>query len=117
MTSFARGSLGLGLLILRLTVTVDIVAIASRYPVSSMIAVNVMGIAALSFFLTAGLFTSFAACFAGTVMFVFYAIPLRDGAGIPALSIGLMCIVLALSGPGAYSVDALLWGPKRITLP
>jgi hypothetical protein len=28
-----------------------------------------------------------------------------------------MCVVLALAGPGAYSLDALLWGPRRMTYP
>ena len=117
MTSFARGAPGLGLLILRLTVTVNIIAIVFRYPISSVIAVNALGIAVLSFFLSVGLFTFVTSCFAGAVMVLFYAIMLGDGAAIPAVSIGSMCTVLALSGPGAYSVDALLWGPRRITYP
>ena len=65
---------------------------------------------------TLGLFTSIASCLmAALIALLFYLGWSLDG--LTTLYGLLTCFSLALIGPGAYSLDNLLFGRRRITLP
>ncbi len=65
---------------------------------------------------TLGLFTSIASCLmAALIALLFYLGWSLDG--LATLYGLLTCFSLALIGPGAYSLDNLLFGRRRITLP
>src|ERR1700753_4008650 len=102
MKSFARGTPGLGLIILRVTVAINIFALICRYSVTGAGEIVSFVLAIVGLLLLFGLFTRVSSCIGGIVA-VLSMIALGDATVIPLCTAGLLCVALALAGPGAYS--------------
>jgi uncharacterized membrane protein YphA (DoxX/SURF4 family) len=105
----------MGLLILRVTVAAVVLILESTRVSSgppSMLSFAAMGSAVL---IALGLFTSFASAITafliGLMIFTSHS-ELMFGTMLAAL-----CVALILMGGGAYSIDGLLHGRRRIVLP
>jgi len=118
---------GVGLLLLRVLVTCSLIAQSIGYvqmPNRSLVA---WVLAALTFaggaFLLVGLMTPFMAVLvaAGGVAAVFSWIPLPGSAlsysYLAILNLIVLSIAIALLGPGAFSLDARMFGRREITIP
>ena len=116
-STFARGAPGLGLLLLRGAAAAALIAPALRTltatPSAFGVVCSVVGIAD-ALLLGLGLWTPIAAG-VGTVLAV-----IRAGASPVAICFGILLAAvtaaLALLGPGAWSIDARLFGWKRIEI-
>ena len=118
---------GVGLLLLRVLVACSLIAQSIGYvqmPNRSLVA---WGLAALTFaggaFLLIGLMTPFMAVLvaAGGVAAVLSFIPLPGSAlsysYLAILNLIVLSIAIALLGPGAFSLDARMFGRREITIP
>jgi putative oxidoreductase len=118
-SSFARGLPGVGLLLLRLVTGVGLLlqgATILRGPLSIRV-VSTGGLAAISgIFLLVGLWTPIAGVLAALVEFSAAYVWYPHDPWTYFL-LGFLGISLALLGPGFYSVDARLFGWKRIDIP
>jgi len=108
----------MGLLIMRLVagtglIAREILTLQSEPPVATRMAAG-LGIAA-GVLLVAGLLTPFAGTL-GALLALWYSIALHRDPWTHVL-LGTLGLALALLGPGAWSVDARLYGWKRIDLP
>ena len=114
-STFARGWPGLGLLVMRLVGGTAFVAraVATLHsgPSNAVAAAAVLAIAA-GLFLLAGLWTPIAGSLVAAIAIWFAFAHAED----PLASVLLATIgaALALIGPGAWSIDARLFGWKRI---
>ena len=111
-STFAGGFPGVGLLLMRLVGGSSCVAVVTQQTAASAgIAVTMLGVAA-GLFLLAGLWTPIGGCLAVAIGIWF---ALSDAANLLA---GILLATigggLAFVGPGAWSVDARLFGWKRI---
>lgn len=117
-SSFANGWPGGGLLIQRLLVGAGLLYFAvkclSSSPVCQSAAPQAIG-AAAGILLVAGLWTPFAGGLAAVVE-MWIAASASDNAAIP-VALAAFALTLAMIGPGAWSVDARLYGRKRIDMP
>ena len=113
-STFADGPPGAGLLIQRLLVGAALIYSVMGTPVSPVAAPQIIG-ALAGLLLIAGLWTPaagvVAACAEAWVVF-----SSRAHAGIPA-GLAVLGATLALIGPGAWSVDARLYGRKHYAPP
>jgi putative oxidoreductase len=116
-SSFATGWPGGGLLIQRLLVGAGLLYFAveclSRSPVCRSAVPQGIG-AAAGILLVAGLWTPLAGVLAASVE-LWIAVSSPGNAAVP-LGLALLALTLAMIGPGAWSVDARLYGRKRIAL-
>jgi len=117
-SSFANGWPGAGLLIQRLLVGAGLLYLAveclSRSPVCR--SAIPQGIAAAAgILLLAGLWTPLAGVLAAFVE-TWITVSTSDNAAIP-VALAVLALTLAMIGPGAWSVDARLYGRKRIDMP
>jgi hypothetical protein len=94
--------------ILVLTITVHQLFRGHAGPLSFLAAV-------LAVFIGLGLFIPVSSCLAGLLMVVLYFL-FRDVTLLTLSTIVLLCISLSMTGGGAYSLDALIFGQRRITL-
>ena len=108
--------MGLGLLTLRFAVAINIVAVAFHYSSKDSGIMIPLLTTVLSFLLLLGFFTWLSCCISVLIVAA-GMIVLKDATLIPIATIAPLCLSLALAGPGGYSVDALLWGPRKITYP
>ena len=126
-TTFPSGGPGFGLLLLRLAVAVVLAdhGAASLFDVTPSAGAWVVGaLAAVAAVLVAlGLLTPLsgaaaAAIAAGLALSVLPS-PSRNaiGMGATAFAVALAAAALAFIGPGAFSVDAALFGRREITIP
>jgi uncharacterized membrane protein YphA (DoxX/SURF4 family) len=106
----------MGLLILRLTVTLNVVAVACHPEVRGFAEIIPFATLILSILLSLGLF-SWACSWAMELVLIVCFFLQPDAQIFRVATVCLLCLVLALAGPGGYSIDALLWAPRRITYP
>jgi putative oxidoreductase len=118
-SSFANGWAGKGLLIQRLLVGAGLLYFAveclSTGTVCRSAVLQSIG-AAAGILLVAGLWTPLAGVLAALVEACIAVSATTGNAGI-RLTLGVLGLTLAMIGPGAWSVDARLYGRKRIALP
>jgi putative oxidoreductase len=117
-SSFANGWPGAGLLIQRLLVGIGLLYLAveclSRIPVCRSAVPQGIG-AAAGILLVAGLWTPLAGVLAAFVE-MWIAVSASDNASVPVV-LAVLALTLAMIGPGAWSVDARLYGRKRFDMP
>ena len=117
-SSFANGWPGGGLLVQRLLVSAGLLYFAFECLRTSPVCRSAVpqGIgAAAGILLLAGLWTPLAGILAAAVE-VWIAVSPSGNAAIP-VGLAVLALTLAMIGPGAWSVDARLYGRKRISLP
>jgi uncharacterized membrane protein YphA (DoxX/SURF4 family) len=126
-TTFPGGAPGLGLLLLRLAVAVRLLDHAAACLSDGGASAGAWLVGTLAVvtgaLLVVGLVTPVsgamaAAAAAGLASSVLPS-PIRNAfaAGAPALAVTLAAVAVALIGPGAFSVDAALFGRREITIP
>lgn len=118
-STFADGWPGFGLLLLRLLAGAALIhsGISSirEGPPPLTVALQIIGIAS-AVLLLVGMFTPPAGALAAGAK-AWIAISSHSGNPWVALSQAVLAAALAMIGPGAWSVDARLFGRKRIDLP
>ena len=126
--SFPDGWPGFGLLLLRLTVAFScvgkmarLIAVAGTHPIGSWsmgLLDVVIGIALLL-----GIFTPVAGAVAALsnlyncVFWLFASGASVRGSVVIAVYLTIMSVVVVLLGPGSFSLDAYLFGPREIAIP
>jgi putative oxidoreductase len=121
-STFASGWPGIGLLLLRLLTAVTLIhfGIASvlAAPPLRIIVLEIIGVAA-GILLLVGLWTPVAGALAAIVkvLIAFSRFLLHSGDPWIAILQAVLAAVLAMVGPGAWSIDARLFGRKRIDMP
>ena len=117
-STFADGWPGTGLLLLRLLTSFALihfgVASLREAPLLAIVVLQVIGIGA-GILLLAGLWTPAAGALAAIVkLWIAFS---HSGDPWIAILQAVLSAVLAMVGPGAWSIDARLFGRKRIDLP
>jgi putative oxidoreductase len=121
-STFADGWPGIGLLLLRLLTAVALIqfgiANVLESPPLTIVALQIIGIGA-GILLLAGLWTPVAGALAAIakVWIAFSQFFLHTGDPWIAITQAVLGAILAMVGPGAWSVDARLYGRKRIDIP
>lgn len=114
-SSFARGWPGAGLFLLRLVTGAAMIHLGleklSNEPRTGLIVLSLIGMGA-GVLLLAGLWTPVTGTLAA-ILAIWTLIAQRGDPWIPIL-VGALGAALALLGPGAWSVDARLFGWKRL---
>src|ERR1700753_3022174 len=100
MKSFARGTPGLGLIVLRFTVAINIFALICRYSVTATGEIVSFVLAIVGLLLLFGLFTRISSCIGGIVV-VLSIVALGDTTAVPLATAGLVCAVPGPAGPRA----------------
>ncbi len=113
-STFADGWPGAGLLLQRLLVGAALLYCAATTPASTVAAPQVVG-AVAGLMLIAGLWTPVAGGVAACAE-AWIAVSSRAHPGISA-ALAVLGVTLALIGPGAWSVDARLYGRKHFVPP
>jgi hypothetical protein len=114
--SFPRGRSGVGLLIARLTVSALLLEIAGNNLLRGDACVISYTVAILSLFVTLGLFVPVVSSLAALLTISLILLVHRETLMVSSAATGF-CIVLALVGAGAYSMDARLFGQRRVIWP
>ena len=107
---FPSGAPGAALLLLRLSVAASLLLDVAGHPPTLVF----WGALLLVFLLCAGLATPVAAVLACLFEILLFA---AGPSNFPLLVSALVAIALALLGPGAWSVDARMFGRRVIVLP
>ena len=113
-STFADGRPGAALLMQRFLVGAALLYCATAIPTRTLTAPGVIGGLA-GLLLMAGLWTPVTGAVAACVE-IWIACSSPGSAVIPA-ALAVLCLTLALIGPGQWSVDARLYGRKHIELP
>lgn len=116
-SNFARGAPGIGLLLMRLATGAGLIvfaiqALGDSEPLPMMLAQMTM--AALGILIIAGLWTPVAGVLA-SIGALFHL--LSSGSPRHWFMLAVLGSALALTGPGVWSVDARLFGWKRLKIP
>jgi len=116
--TFAHGAPGVGLLLFRLVLGIGLIARAAKTLVSGLpvaiVAVDAFS-AALGILLLAGLWTPIAAWLVALYA-LGHALALSADRSY-CIMVGILGVVLALLGPGVWSIDARLVGWRRLDMP
>jgi putative oxidoreductase len=117
-STFARGSAGVGLLLIRLVAASILLALAvTGLPGEPQVGPTLLRAisAGLGILLLAGLGTPIAGTLVALVSL--WSVFLRQAEWPYSAIVGILGIALALLGPGAWSIDAHRFGWKRIEIP
>jgi uncharacterized membrane protein YphA (DoxX/SURF4 family) len=117
-STFVRGGLGVALLLMRVVAGGLLIgqgALLLRTDVSSVTVVLAAAAIVAGVLLVVGLWTPIAALFTVILVGLWHGLSQADDP-IANLLLATIAISLALSGPGAYSCDARLFGWERIQL-
>lgn len=117
-SAFPHGSPGVGLLLLRVLVAVTVLAQTIGYVTATQLTVAnwllVALLVASAVCLVLGLVTPVAALLIGvTSLVVGFS---TSGDSVRHLDIAVLAIVIALLGPGAFSIDARMFGRREILI-
>ena len=116
-SSFARGRPGIGLLILRVAagITLIVAGTAGLLPGPSLVLIILYALTiAGGIFLTLGLWTPIAGSLVAAIQL--WAIVSHSGAICTNVLLAALGAGLALIGPGGFSIDARLFGWKRLNI-
>jgi len=111
---FPQGGPGVALVLLRISVVASFAANAASNPRVSSVGVLVAAIVLVSLSLVAGFLTPYLSVLAGATAVAGVLMGSHSAALVEAVSV-LDAAALALLGPGAYSVDARLFG-RRVSV-
>jgi hypothetical protein len=114
MLNFPRGRYGVGLLVARFAATTLVLTITVNQLSSGNAAPLSFSAAVLAVFIALGLFVPVSSCLAGSLMVILYFL-CHDVTMLTIGTIVLLCISLSMTGGGAYSLDALIFGQRRVT--
>jgi uncharacterized membrane protein YphA (DoxX/SURF4 family) len=117
-TSFARGAPGAGLLLMRVAAGAASIGHAvAALTAGSAVAAGVLEAisASTGILLLLGLWTPIAGAL-GALVACWYALS-NAGDAVFYILLAILCAALALLGPGAWSIDARLFGWKRVEIP
>ena len=111
---FPAGAPGIALLMLR--VCIAAMLLSAAYPGTQFLTItwDFLVLVALCILLCVGLFTPAACAF--SVLLVGFRLPLMAGGQINVLLTLAITISLALLGPGAFSIDAKLFGRRIVPI-
>ena len=115
LLNFPRGRSGIGLLILRVTAAWGIIAFESSQLTGGFIGILSFASILLAILIALGLFTSLTSAIVALLLTILSFIThaeLAISTTIVALSISL-----SMMGAGAYSIDGLIHGRRRIIVP
>ena len=117
-SAFPEGWPGLGLLLLRVLVAVSVIVQAIAYVVATSLSVTGWMVAVLvvasSACLLLGFVTPIAAVLIGLASLT---LALSTVPSIQSLDITVLAVVIGLLGPGAFSIDARMFGRREILIP
>ena len=113
---FPAGTPGIALLILRLSVAGGLLYQAPFYAVAGDSVLIYTVLSAMSLLLCLGFLTPIVSIVACVLELLLLLIGQNSASPFMVLS-GLNTVVVALIGPGAYSVDAKLFGRREMTFP
>ena len=113
--NYSRGVNGVALLLLRGAVTALLLLEAQREVAFSAPSAVTFIVGAIGVGLSLGILTAICgvAAIAGGVMLLFGGHVAASGVGIITL---ILCGVVSMMGPGAYSLDCVIFGRRRIVL-
>src|SRR5262245_39546084 len=114
---FPQGGPGFALLLLRASIVASFVAIATRHPNGAHASIVVAGLALVSLCLVVGLATPVIAVIVGAVAIADMASGERTHGFVVSCVLLLDAAALGILGPGAYSLDARLFGRRVTVLP
>jgi hypothetical protein len=110
---FPGGAAGLALIVLRACVVVSLWMTASIRESSLSAGWSIVGLSLLSVLIAAGAFTP-AVCIVTLAVELWFVWPRHAGYPYHMILAPLLAVVLTLLGPGAFSVDAKIFGRRRI---
>jgi len=117
-SAFPGGWPGVGLLLLRVLVAVSVIVQTIAYVVATQLSVIGWVVAALilagAVCLLLGVVTPVAATLIGLASL---GLAISTMSSIQNLDLAVLAIVIALLGPGAFSIDARLFGRREILIP
>ena len=116
MLNFPRGSAGIGLMLLRINASGLLIAIAFHNLSAGDASVLSLSVVVLAVFLTLGLFTVAASSLAATLTMALFLLVHHQTLAASVVTT-VVCTALALQGAGAYSLDARLFGQRRVVWP
>jgi uncharacterized membrane protein YphA (DoxX/SURF4 family) len=116
MLAFARGRPGLGLLLQRGATAFLIFTLVGQQYVDQGTGLLSFLLAVLALFVAIGLFTTIASGLAAILTVVHFFL-FRDPSPAAIATTILFSLSLSMIGAGAYSLDALLFGFRRIDFP
>jgi uncharacterized membrane protein YphA (DoxX/SURF4 family) len=109
---------GAGLLLLRATAAIPLLRDCTTALLTSSSPVLITSEAAaltIAAFVLAGFFTPVAAALLGVAQICMVLLPGQDPWS--HITLASLCFALAMLGPGAWSIDARIFGRKRVRLP
>jgi uncharacterized membrane protein YphA (DoxX/SURF4 family) len=112
---FAGGTAGIALLILRVCASGSLLVCAYTHGYFASPSWTLLGVGAIVLLLCVGALTPLA-CTVGGLIEVYYILHSSGTDEWPAVFALMMFVALALLGPGAFSIDAKLFG-RRLIVP
>jgi uncharacterized membrane protein YphA (DoxX/SURF4 family) len=115
LLNFSRGRSGLGLVMLRVTVAGVIIAFESNQSMGGPSSILSFAAIAVAILIALGFFTSLSSAI--VALLVVTSLFVSHSGRMANLIIAALCVSLSMLGGGAYSIDGLLHGRRRIIVP